>query len=231
MIEIVKLKRYCTVLSRSFLFEGTPPELAEKAFVDPGCACLRFASGEKIYTRMKYRKSMGIVLSGKLAAYRPSGEGPEVLLNTFYGGGVFGVAGLFHDVPEYVSEIRAEKESRVLFLTEGLLHGLFFREPRVAENYIGFLAGRICFLNGRIDQFTGGTARCRLAEFLLFRYEQEGCPEEFGLPCSMAKLAEMLNIGRASLYRAFTSLEEEGAVKRAGKRVSVMAPELLRGGR
>lgn len=231
MKEITKQKKYAEVLSHSFLFAGTVPGLAEEAYGDPGCTCAGFEAGEKVYTRTKFRKSMGIVLSGKLAAYRPSEEGPAVLLNTFYGGGVFGVAGLFHDAPEYVSEILAEKRSRVLFLTEELLHGLFFRNPRVAENYIGFLTGRICFLNGRIDQFTGGTARCRLAEFLLFRWEQEGGNREFVLPCSMARLADMLNIGRASLYRAFSALEKEGAVARSGRKISVADPDLLRGGR
>lgn len=231
MKGIAKQKKYASVLSRSFLFTGTAPGFAEEAYGDSGCACAGFEAGERVYTGTRFRKSMGIVLSGKLAAYRPSGEGPAVLLNTFYSGGVFGVAGLFHDAPKYVSEILAERRSRVMFLTEELLHGLFFRDPRIAENYIGFLAGRICFLNGRIDQFTGGTARCRLAEFLLFRSEQEGGKREFSLPCSMAGLAGMLNIGRASLYRAFAALEGEGAVARSGRKISLADPELLRVGR
>lgn len=232
MDGVPKQKRDCAALSRSFLFTGTSPELAVKAYKDSGCTCTVFEAGEKVYTRTRFRKSMGIVLSGRLAAYRPSEEGEApVLLNTFYSGGVFGVAGLFHSAPAYVSEILAEKRSRVLFLTEELLHGLFFKDPRVAENYIGFLTGRICFLNARIDQFTGGSARGRLAEYLLFRYEQEGRPPQLRLSCSMTGLAEMLNIGRASLYRAFAALEAEGAVARSGRVLSMAAPELLRSGR
>ena len=43
----------------------------------------------------------------------------------------------------------------------------------------------------------------------------------------MSRLAVLLHIGRASLYRAFASLEQHGAVRRDGKNVRLVDRDTL----
>jgi DNA-binding IclR family transcriptional regulator len=43
----------------------------------------------------------------------------------------------------------------------------------------------------------------------------------------MTALAHALDIGRASLYRAFDALEKDGAISRDGKSIKILVPELL----
>lgn len=151
-------------------------------------------------------------------------------MNIFYTGGVFGVAGLFNSARQYVSDITAVKPSRVMFLSQSLLHRLFCRDVRVAENYISYLSGRICFLNNRIDFFAGGNVEYRLASFLLTVSLQNRTPEEFQLPCTMSQLASMLNMGRASLYRAFNALTADGLIRRSGKTIVILDSDRLKTG-
>ena len=43
----------------------------------------------------------------------------------------------------------------------------------------------------------------------------------------MNSLCEMLNLGRASLYRAVDKLEADGCIKRNGKQITIINKELL----
>ena len=144
-----------------------------------------------------------------------------IILNSFSQGGVFGAAGLFSDMEGYVSEIQAIRKSKVLFLPEEMLHSLFMRMPVAAENYIRYLSGRIRFLNNRIDSFTGGSAERRVAVFLLDAASKAG-KADIRLAITFTDLAESLNIGRASLYRAMDSLVEAGLISRKAKEISIL---------
>jgi predicted transcriptional regulator len=44
---------------------------------------------------------------------------------------------------------------------------------------------------------------------------------------SMTALAHALDIGRASLYRAFEALAEDGVIIREGKTIKILSKELL----
>ncbi len=92
---------------------------------------------------------------------------------------------------------------------------LFGQSRRAMANYLSFLTGRIFYLNRRIDAYTGGSAECRLAMYLLDN-QQDGVPPKVTLPFGMNKLAELLGIGRASLYRAMETLEKKGIAARKG---------------
>ena len=96
----------------------------------------------------------GVLYAGERQIFRLTTEKPAFFVYdlslihiSFSSGGVFGVAGLFQNSSEYVSDVQAIRRSRVLFLPEELLRSLFRREPMTAENYIAYLTTRICFLD------------------------------------------------------------------------------------
>lgn len=219
MKELKKSESFLRVLSQTFLFENVKPEMVSDILFSPDCTCGLFEASEKVYTRNKFQKSMGIVVSGKLKAVKNASDGSPVIMNTFSSGGIFGVAGLFNHTKQYVSEIEAISRSKILFLSQALLHQLFLKEPQASENYIAFLSDRIYFLNTCIDHYTGGSAKHRLFSFLLSLPSLSSNPQTVELPCSMTRLADCLDIGRASLYRAFDELVQEGAIQRIGKQV------------
>jgi CRP-like cAMP-binding protein len=225
MKELRKTKRGVQILSGTFLFQGVDRKLSESAYASPFCTCAEFEAGERIYTKTDFRKSIGIVLSGGLKAVKGEEEGQAIILNTFGSGGIFGAAGLFGDSCRYVSEIIAMRRSRVLFLPQPLLRDLIYREPRVAENYIAFLSGRIRYLNTCIDHFTGGSAEARLAQFLSAL--GEGRKDVVQLPYSLTQLSGTLDVGRASLYRAFNTLTAKGLIRRKGRLVNILDSEGL----
>lgn len=92
--------------------------------------------------------------------------------------------------------------------------------------YIEFLSGRVKYLSRKIDVFTAGSAKSRLAFYI---NEAAGGVEGAEIKVTLASLALSLDIGRASLYRALDALVADGAIERVGRTIRVKdASALLR---
>ncbi len=203
---------HMTLLHDHFLFQGAEELLHEAQLLGVS----RFSRGETICDPATAGRALGIVLEGRAEAVAPTRE--KAVLAVFGSGGTFGAAALFGG-GGYVSRIRAVTACAVVLLPEELLRQWFQRCPQMAVNYIGFLSGRVRFLNGKIAIFTQDSAQHRL-----YRWLRANCGEEGHLPekLSMTKLAGTLSMGRTSLYRAMEELAEAGLIVRDGKRIEVI---------
>lgn len=200
------------LLSSLFLFDGAAAALEQITFPPP----VSFAAGETIYAGQDYRRALGVVLSGRAAAI-PGGEA-RALLSVFSPGAVFGAAAIFGAEEAYVSRIRALNACRVLFLTEEWLRALFAAYPQTAINYIAFLSSRVRFLNGKISLFTQNSTESKVYGFLTGHCDESGCVSRL----NMSRLAELLGIGRTSLYRALDALEQKQLIVREDRKLRVI---------
>ena len=103
-----------------------------------------------------------------------------------------------------------------------LVEEAFAASPEFAKAYVTLLSQKIHFLNSRIGTFAEGETPERLLRWLA---TVSGGKTEFCLPCSMSRAAEVIGVGRASLYRAMDALAEEGVLKRNGKSIVILKPE------
>ena len=196
------------VLSRFTLFAG----LSEQQLNDILAVCepvSPYAKGETIYRGDTFRRAVGLILSGSAAVHKQS-----LMMNRLQAGDMFGAAALFDDSPTYVTEITAEEDTEILFLSQDTISSLLVSYPLLAENYIRFLSGRIRFLNRKLAVLTTGSAENRVYQYLLAHTDEYGTVQ---LPPSMVELAHTLNIGRSSLYRSFDALLDAGVLERAGR--------------
>ena len=211
------------LLHSLFLFEGVGEDVLDYGFAHPDYQEQCYAKGETIFDPQHYQPALGVVLAGEVKAAKNKG-GQPLLLRSFGPGEVFGAAALFGS-ESYVTWLEAVKPCRIAFLSQGLVEDLIARDVRIAWNYIHFLSDRVRFLNAKIDSFTAGNAECRLACYLLSLSEQG---DSFALPCSLSELAQRLDIGRASLYRALDALESCGAIRRTGHHITVLNRDRIR---
>lgn len=184
-----------------------------------------FSVGDELYSPRNVEKKLGILLSGAAVVFSAD-ENNDVLLRTIETGDTFGVATLFARRDTFVSRIVAKKTCRVLFWTADAVESLIRTDETFRMNYIRFLSDRICFLNTKISCFTAGSPERRLAFFLLSF--EEGKPDTYTVSTSANSLSDMLNVGRASLYRAFEKLESEGLIRREGKHIIVTDKNTLK---
>lgn len=180
-----------------------------------------FEKGEILYQPGDCSGSLVFLLSGKVAVYNFSRD-RRTPLNMIGKGGLFGAAALFGGETCYLTTVIAEQKTEAFFVEEAEWTRLIGTDPVLAVNYAKFLTGRIRHLNAIIDSLSAGSAENRLASFLLLQKKKE-----FTLPFSFSELAERLGIGRASLYRAFDTLEKSGIISRSDRTVSVLDTKKL----
>lgn len=207
------------------LFRGSPPGVLTRILAVSDCTAAAYEKNEVVYDKTNFSRSLGIVLEGRLRVTKENADKRPIVMSTLQRGAMFGAAALFNSEPEYATKITAIEHSRVLFLPQRLIKRMIEREPEIAENYIRYLSERILFLNRKIYFLTAGTAEQRLAGFLL---DNLAVGEFSEMPMPMHRLADALNMSRASLYRAFDELTASGAVSKQGKLVCINNAELLK---
>ena len=207
------------------LFRGSPPGVLTRILAVSDCTAVAYEKNEVVYDKTNFSRSLGIVLEGRLRVTKENADKRPIVMSTLQRGAMFGAAALFNSEPEYATKITAIEHSRVLFLPQRLIKRMIEREPEIAENYIRYLSERILFLNRKIYFLTAGTAEQRLAGFLL---DNLAVGEFSEMPMTMHRLADALNMSRASLYRAFDELTASGAVSKQGKLVCINNAELLK---
>ena len=207
------------------LFRGSPPSVLTRILSVSDCTAADYEKNDVVYDKTNFSRSLGIVLDGRLRVTKENADKRPIVMSTLQRGALFGAAALFNSEPEYATKITAIERSRVLFLPQRLIKRMIEREPDIAENYICYLSERILFLNRKIYFLTAGTAEQRLAGFLL---DNLAVGEYSEMPMPMHRLADALNMSRASLYRAFDELTESGAVSKQGKLVCINNAELLK---
>lgn len=161
------------------------------------------------------------ILSGEAAVYS-SDEAHPVLLRCLGKGDIFGVATLYA-AGGHISQIRAKRGLRMLLIPPDVIDELLRDSDNFRRAYLGFLSDRIAFLNRRIACVTAGSAERRLASWLLGLTDAD----EFTLPVSVSDLSVMLDLGRASLYRAFGLLTEKQYIQKNGNRIHILNREAM----
>ena len=215
-VALMQWDIYRHILQEVFIFENCDIEkfrhTLEKGKV------ITFQKGEEIYTPKKNARKIGIILSGRVEVKEGVGS-PRVLLNILRKGQMFGVAGLFYEGDDYVSHVAAKEKVSVFFLDEDILQELLKKNADISLNYIRFLSERIRFLNRRLHDLTGQTVEEKLSRYVYAMAKEAKDGDMVMLPIPIKDLALALNVGRASLYRAFEALEKEKLIKRENKEI------------
>lgn len=205
-------------ISTHFLFENVNSEILDEILGSAECEKKKYKSGERIFLSDKNENKLGIIDKGEAMVLSEDAD-RSVILRKLSAGDAFGVSTLFSSQESFVSNIIAKTSCSVVFFTANSVKELLEKDKNFVINYIQFLSQRIRILNKRISCFTAGSSEKRLFYFLQSLSDEQGT---ITLDISMTTLCEMLDVGRASLYRAFDKLEAQGLIKKNGKTVTVL---------
>jgi CRP-like cAMP-binding protein len=211
--------RELDLLRQVKLFDGVDESILSSLLYSGGIEMIKYAAGEAIFSPSDKSKKAIIFLSGTAEAYTAD-EGRSLLLRTFTGGNVVGISNLFSQ-DDFASRVIAVKKCEVLEISAENFGKILESDKRAMYNFVVFLSGKIRYLNRKIVTLTAGSAERRLAYFLDTSIP-EGKTDAAEITIQMNSLCEMLNLGRASLYRAADRLTEEGFIKRDGKTIVVL---------
>lgn len=203
------------------IFSSVSFESLKNALSDEETEFVTYKRDDVIYSGEVFRFSVGFILKGGAKVVKSENG---IIVSKLLENSIFGCAALFSGQNHFVNQIIATKDTKVLYINKSAIVRLMQDDTSFSVCYIRYLSDRILFLNKRIVNFTGTSAESRLANYLLSCF---GDYKTYELDRSMSQLAVSLDIGRASLYRAFEALEQVGAVQRDGKNIRLVNREKL----
>ncbi|MCI9156249.1 MAG: Crp/Fnr family transcriptional regulator [Lawsonibacter sp.] len=191
------------------LFRDVGEELLRSLTELEGASLVRFDPGV-VYSPQHFRRSLAVVLSGQLQVTKGT-----LAVSVLGPGDLFGAAALYSDEPEFATTITARRPSRCLMLEQRLVDRLLAEQGKIRENYLRYLTGRIRFLSGRLQTLAQPGVEGKLVRYLLANGDSS---------CPATQLCQRLGVSRASLYRAFSALEDSGLITRKGKTITIVDP-------
>ena len=216
-------KSILTSLSECPLFAEIEEEKL-KSIAEDFMTVSQTEKNEIIFSENSYTRSLVIILKGRASVVKNSGKA-KILMSVLRKGDVFGMATLFYEKDNFLTEITALEKTTLAVFSKENVKKLFEQYPAVSENYITILSEKIHFLNRKISTYTKSEAIQKVAAFIL-QNADEG-KKSAALPYSITAVADALNVGRASVYRAFESLENDGIITRNGKKIIINSPDEL----
>ena len=203
-----------THLINFFPFRNLALEEIERLMLPVSPETRSFERNEHILSAENAEEKIGFIIRGECSVYKKR-EKQDILLQTLRANDSFGILTLFSN-DEYPTLIIAKRQTKIVFFSKEDFLSLI-RDHRIAFNVISFLSEKVSFLNKKIAALSGATVEEKVENHLQIQYKTLGAT----FPINAAALASKLNIGRASLYRALHSMEENGLIELENKKITI----------
>ena len=169
-----------------------------------------FSKGTILLSQGDSVTAAGLLLSGKLKAYRLNRQGEENLQSVLGPGNMFGDMLMATDNGKSPVTVECTEDARVLFVPFGSIMaapGDFGDRLRV--NLLHELSARYWALNRKVRYLSERSLRGRIALFLLDAAHDQGGPT-FTLPMTREAMASLLGVNRSALSRELSRMEKDG---------------------
>ena len=210
-------------LSRLFPFSGLCEKTLGKILEETPSQTVNYKRGDTALDAVSQECKIGFIISGSLEVRRKKADGGHITLNLLSPTQSFGILSIFGE-EDFPTEIYATRASSVLYYSKEDFLKIVREYPEVSMNTIRFLSRKITFLNRRVATFASVRVEEKLASIFLSEMSKHGAQ----FPFSCKKAAEVINAGRASVYRAIASLEDEGIIKFENKKIIIKNAEKLK---
>lgn len=192
------------------LFEGLAPAEVAGFLKTARCRLDSFPRGAILLGQGDSVTAAGLLLSGKIKAYRLNRQGEENLQSVLGPGGMFGDMLMATDNGQSPVTVECTEDARVLFVPfESIMAapGEFGNQLRV--NLLHELSARYWALNRKVRYLSERSLRGRIALFLLDAAHDQGGPT-FTLPMTREAMASLLGVNRSALSRELSRMEKDG---------------------
>ena len=213
------------LLANSLLFGGLPTEqLRQVAAI---CTSRHYAKGVSIFAEGDPGVGFYMVAEGKVKIFKMSFEGKEQILHIFGPGEPFGEVPVFHGTP-FPASAETLTEAELLFFPRAEFVHVLTANPSLALNMLAVLALRLRRFATQIENLSLKEVPGRLASYLGYLMEEQGCQDRVVLDIPKGQLASLLGTSSETLSRIFNKMTEEGLILVEGKAISILDGQRLR---
>ena len=192
------------------LFEGLAPAEVAGFLKAARCRMESFPRGSILLSQRDSVTAAGLLLSGKIKAYRLNRQGEENLQSVMGPGSMFGDMLMATDNGQSPVTVEATEDARVLFVPfESIMSapGEFGDQLRI--NLLHELSARYWALNRKVRYLSERSLRGRIALILLDAAKDQG-GLTFTLPMTREAMASLLGVNRSALSRELSRMEKDG---------------------
>ena len=194
------------------LFEGLEKKAVAGFLKEARCRLGSFPRGTILLSQGNSVAAAGVLLSGKIKAYRLNRQGEENLQSVLGPGSMFGDMLMATDNGKSPVTVEVTEDARVLFVPFDSIMaagGEFGNRLRV--NLLHELSARYWALSRKVRCLSERSLRGRIALFLLDAARDQG-GLTFTLPMTREAMASLLGVNRSALSRELSRMEKDGLV-------------------
>ena len=192
------------------LFAGLAPEDVTGFLKSARCKSDSFPRGAILLSQGDSVVAAGVLLSGKIKAYRLNRQGEENLQSVLSPGSMFGDMLMATDNGKSPVTVEALEDARVLFVPfENIMAAPGDFGNRLRINLLHELSARYWALNRKVRYLSERSLRGRIALFLLDAARDQGGPT-FTLNMTREAMASLLGVNRSALSRELSRMEKDG---------------------
>jgi len=169
-----------------------------------------FRQGEKV-------TAIYFVETGRLRLERRTFDGRTLVLGTTLSGNFFVEAALFADI--FHCDAVATEPSKVCIYPKAAVLNALRADPGNAMSFLSLVAHQVIELRHRLEIMKVRSAKERVMLYLDLNAGPDG--RTVDLRSQLQDIASELGLTREVLYRTLASLEQAGAIERAGARILV----------
>ncbi|MBI4682627.1 MAG: Crp/Fnr family transcriptional regulator [Nitrospirae bacterium] len=186
-----------------------------------------FLRGENIFTEGSRSTGFYIIVKGRVKVFKLSAEGKEQILHIVGAKELLGAVSAFAGNP-YPAFADAMEKTKALFFPQNDFLELIRKEPSVVMNMMANLAMRLQHFTRMIDDLSLKEVPGRLAAYLLYMCEQNGCSDSVEIDISKGQLASLLGTIPETLSRILRKLSDNRVLEVKGKKIRLMNKKALR---
>ena len=205
------------ILAKSFLFKDLDDIMISKILEENPPQIKSYKRGELIYPSYNNDEAVGLVIHGRCEIRKPRVDSGKTVINILTSGDSFGILSVFSN-DDFPTEIYASVNSTILYFSRKQILDFVNSYSQISTNIIVFLAERVSFLNKKIATFSAKSVESKLANFILDECEKQSSNT---IIFNAKKTSEEIGAGRASVYRALSSLQDSGLIIFTNKQIQV----------
>ncbi len=202
---------------KTFLFQGLDNDLIKNILSETKPIVVSYKRGEEVYNSQSGNRRVGFILEGKCEIRKVGANDKCVVINILEPCSSFGILSAL-STEEFPTHIFATKNTKIIYFEQSEIISFVNNYSQISSNLITFLVSRIHFLNKKIATFSGTKVENRLAAYLIYEKERKGS-DLFYFNC--LKASEEINAGRASVYRALYSFEQNKIIKFTNNKIQI----------
>lgn len=192
------------------LFEGLVPTDVAGFLKAARCRLGSFPRGTILLSQGDSVTAAGLLLSGKIKAYRLDRQGEEHLQSVLGPGATFGDILMATDNGQSPVTVETTEDARVLFVPfDSIMAAPGEFGNRLRINLLHELSARYWALTRKVRYLSERSLRGRIALFLLDAATDQG-GLTFTVPMTREAMASLLGVNRSALSRELSRMEKDG---------------------